>query len=131
MKTLNTHGLLICAALVAASSLLTGCGQRTDEEAKALLSTPAVNFVGVYEGCEVKYVDRGYQIRSFYIAKCGNTTTATRNYTEQSGKSTVFRSSTVITQELDKLQAEKAAAETKERALEKLTPTERAALGIK
>ena len=131
MKTLNTHGLLICTALVAGSALLTGCGQRTDEEAKALLSTPAVNFVGVYEGCEVKYVDRGYQIRSFYIAKCGNTTTATRNYNEQSGKSTVFRSSTVITQELDKLQAEKAAAETKERALEKLTPTERAALEIK
>jgi hypothetical protein len=111
--------------------LLVGCGGRTDEEAKGLLSAPAVNFVGVYEGCEVKYVDRGYQTKSFYIAKCGNTTTATRNYNEQSGKTTVFRSSTVITQELEKLQAEKAAAETKERALEKLTPTERAALGIK
>jgi hypothetical protein len=116
---------------ILAAVLLVGCGGRTDEEAKVLLSAPAVNFVGVYEGCEVKYVDRGYQNKSFYIAKCGSTTTATRNYSEQSGKTTVFRSSTVITQELDKLQAEKAAAETKERALEKLTPTERAALGIK
>jgi hypothetical protein len=131
MKTLNTHGLLICAALVAGSALLTGCGGRTDEQAKEMLTNPDINFVGVYEGCEVKYVDRGYQAKSFYLARCSNTTTTTRNYYEQSGKTTVFRSSTVITQELDKLQAEKAAAETKERALEKLTPTERAALGIK
>jgi major membrane immunogen (membrane-anchored lipoprotein) len=131
MKTLNPTGLGICAALLVASALLTGCGGRTDEQAKEMLTNPDINFVGVYEGCEVKYVDRGYQAKSFYIAKCGNTTTATRNYNEQSGKSTIFRQSTVITQEIEKLQAEKSAAETKERALEKLTPTERAALGIK
>ncbi len=119
--------LLICVSAIA----LSACGGRTDEEAKGLLSAPAVNFVGVYEGCEVKYVDRGYQTKSFYIAKCGSTTTATRNYNEQSGKTTVFRSSTVITQELEKLQAEKAAAETKERALEKLSLEEKKLLGIK
>jgi hypothetical protein len=116
---------------ILAAVLLVGCSERTDDQAKEMLANPAINLVGIYEGCEVKYVDRGYQSKSFYIAKCGNTTTFTRNYTEQSGKTTVFRRSTVITQEIEKLQAEKAGAEAKERALEKLTPTERAALGIK
>jgi len=131
MKTLNKSGLAICAALLAASALLTGCGARTDEQAKEMLTNPDINFVGVYEGCEVKYVDRGYQIKSFYIAKCGNTNTVTQNYNEQSGKTTVFRRSTVITQEIEKLQAEKAVAETKEKALSKLSNEDKKLLGIK
>lgn len=120
--------ILLFAAVV---FLLSGCSQRTDEQAQAMLTNPEINFVGVYDGCEVKYVDRGYQVRSFFIAKCGNTTTTTRNYSEQSGKTTVFRRSTVITQEIEKLEAEKAAALTKENALSKLSDEEKKLLGVK
>jgi major membrane immunogen (membrane-anchored lipoprotein) len=119
------------AICILAAVLLVGCGGRTDEQAKAMLSNPDVNEVGTFDGCEVKYVDRGYHAYSFYIARCGNTTTATRNYTEQSGKTTVNRRSTVIAQEIQKLEAEKAAAVTKEKALEKLSPEEKALLGVK
>jgi major membrane immunogen (membrane-anchored lipoprotein) len=131
MKTLNPTGLGICAALLVASALLTGCGSRTDEQAKAMLTNPDIVNVGTYDGCEVKFIDRGYQTQSFYLAKCNNTTTVTHNWMQQNGKSTTFRRSTVITQEIEKLQAEKTAAETKEKALEKLSAEERAALGIK
>jgi hypothetical protein len=68
---------------------------------------------------------------SFYIAKCGNTATTTHNYTEKQGKTTVDRRSTVITQEIEKLQKEKETAETKEKALEKLSAAEKQVLGIK
>ena len=116
--------------LVLAVLSLTACG-RTDEEARALLAKPAVSDAIMVDGCEVKFVDRGYQNHSFYLAKCGNTNTLTRNYEEQSGKTRVFRRSTVITQEIEQLQKEKADVETKEQALAKLSAEERKALGIK
>jgi hypothetical protein len=116
---------------ILAAVLLVGCNQRTDEQAKAMLSNPDINDMGTFDGCEVKFVDRGYHNYSFYIARCGNTSTLTRNYTEQSGKTTVNRRSTTIAQEIDRLEAEKAAAVAKERALEKLTPEEKKVLGIK
>ena len=119
------------AICILAAVLLVGCGGRTDEQAKAMLTNPDINNVGTFDGCEVKYVDRGYHAYSFYIARCGNTTTSTRNYTEQSGKTTVNRRSTVIAQEIQKLEAEKAAAVTKEKALEKLSSEEKALLGVK
>jgi hypothetical protein len=121
----------ICALLIVTALGLTACGGRTDEQAKAMLSNPDVNDVGTFEGCEVKFIDRGYHAYSFYIARCGNTTTTTRNYTVQSGKTTVNRRSTVIAEEIQKLEAEKAAAVTKEKALEKLSPEEKALLGVK
>ena len=114
-----------------AAIMLAGCSQRSAEQAEAMLTNPDINFVGVYDGCEVKYVDRGYQVKSFYLAKCGGTTTTTRNYSEQVGKTTEFRRSTAITQEIEKLEAEKAVAVTKEKALEKLTHEEKSVLGIK
>lgn len=120
--------ILFLAAIVFA---LTGCGGRTSEQAQAMITNPDINFVGVYDGCEVKFIDRGYHDKSFYIAKCGDTTTLTRNYTEKQGKSTVDRRSTVITQEIEKLQKEKATAETKEKALSKLSDEEKKLLGVK
>jgi hypothetical protein len=125
MKTISIL-LPVVAALV-----LSACGSRTDEQAKALLSNPEISIVGKFDGCEVKFVDRGYHSYSFYIARCDNTTTTTRNYTEQSGKTTVNRRSTVIAQEIEKLEAEKAAAVAKEKALEKLSPEEKKLLGVK
>ena len=126
MKNIVKLSMLFATALG-----LVACGGRTDEQAKAMLSDPAINNVGTFDGCEVKFIDRGYHNFSFYIAKCGNTTTTTRNYTEQSGKTTVNRRSTVIAQEIQKLETEKAAAVSKERALEKLSPEEKALLGVK
>jgi hypothetical protein len=111
--------------------LLSGCGGRTTEQAQAMLTNPDINFVGVYEGCEVKFIDRGFHDRSFYIAKCGDTATLTNNYTEKQGKSTVNRRSTVITQEIEKLQKEKSIVETKEKALSKLSDEEKKLLGVK
>ena len=131
MKEIVKPVLSICALLIVTALGLTACGGRTDEQAKAMLTNPDINNVGTFDGCEVKYVDRGYHAYSFYIARCGNTTTTTRNYTEQSGKTTVNRRSTVIAQEIQKLEAEKAAAVTKEKALEKLTLEEKALLGVK
>lgn len=115
--------------VILATLALTACG-RTTEEAKALLANPDVINVGTYDGCEVKYIDRGYRESSFYLARCGNTATTTRNWKEQQGKTQVFRQSTVITQEIDKLQSEKIQAEQFEQAMSKLTPQEKKALGI-
>ena len=131
MKEIVKPVLSICALLIVTALGLTACSGRTDEQAKAMLTNPDINNVGTFDGCEVKFVDRGYHAYSFYIARCGNTTTSTRNYTEQSGKTTVNRRSTVIAQEIQKLEAEKAAAVTKERALEKLSSEEKALLGVK
>lgn len=115
---------------ILAAVLLVGCG-RTDEQAKAMMANPSITAVGTYEDCEVKFIDRGYHDLSFYIAKCGDTSTLTRNYQEKHGKSYVNRRSTVIAQEITKLEAEKAAAVTKEKALEKLSVEEKTVLGIK
>ena len=131
MKEIVKPVLSICALLIMTALCLPACSGRTDEQAKAMLTNPDINNVGTFDGCEVKFIDRGYHAYSFYIARCGNTTTTTRNYTEQSGKTTVNRRSTVIAQEIQKLEAEKAAAVTKERALEKLSPEEKVLLGVK
>ena len=118
--------LIVLAATIA----LTACGSRTTEEARALLSKPDIITLGTFDGCEVKYVDRGFREQSFYLAKCGNTSTTSRFWLEQQGKTQVTRTSTVITQDIDKLQAEKIKAEQFEQAMSKLSPQDKKALGI-
>jgi hypothetical protein len=126
MKTLFLIGGVALATLAA------GCApRRSDVEIATLLANPTVNTVGTYDNCDVKYVDRGTSTNSFYIARCGDTSTTTNAYDEQVGKQTVFRSSVAITRDIQRLQTEKAVAESKERALEKLTPAEKQALGVK
>jgi hypothetical protein len=121
MKTLSITGLLICA------SLLTGCNEKED----SLRAAPETSAIGTFDGCEVSFVNRGYNELSFYMAKCpGNSTTTTQNYRVKSGKSTVFKRSTVIAQEIEALQVEKNESESKEKALEKLSPAERKTLGL-
>ena len=115
------------AFILVATVLLSGC----NEEEKALLAKPSISEIGEFDGCNVKFVNRGYEKLSFYIAKCDTTSTSTTNYTTSSGKSTTFRRKTIITKEIEKLQAEKADLDAKAAAMEKLTPTERKALGIK
>ena len=106
---------------------LTGCN---NEEAQAKLNNPQTINIGEFDGCEVKFVDRGYESNSFYIAKCGNTTTTTRHWRETRGKSQVNRSSTVITQEIESLQEEKKKVEMTEKAMSKLSDEEKKALGL-
>lgn len=111
-----------------ASALLAGC----NEKEEALRANPQTSDVGMFEDCEVKFVNRGYDFNSFYMAKCpGTATTTTRNYSVQSGKTRVQKRSTVIAQEIEALQAQKTEAELHEKALEKLTPAEKQALGLK
>ena len=116
--------------ILVAAFALAGC--RSEEEINALKANPELQSVGTFEDCEVKFINRGYESNSFYMAKCpGNSVTTTHNYSVQSGKTRVAKRSTVITQEIEALQAQKVEAETKEKALEKLTPAEKQALGIK
>lgn len=89
-------------------------------------NNPVVGAPIYVDGCEVKYIDRGDSYYSFYIAKCGDTSTTSRRYT--SGKSS--RNSVVITQEIDALQAEQKEAKLKEAAVGKLTEEERKVLGV-
>jgi hypothetical protein len=126
MKRLITLPILTLCVLMLAL-MLTGCNGQQD----ALRAAPETSVIGTYDGCEVSFVNRGYQELSFYMAKCpGNSTSTTRNYTVKSGKHTEFKRSTVIFHEIEALQVEKAAAEVKEKALEKLTSAELKALGL-
>ena len=47
------------------------------EKNKQLLQKPEIVQIGIFNGCNVSYVNRGYQVNSFYIAKCNNTETRT------------------------------------------------------
>jgi len=79
------------------------------------------------DGCQVKYIDPP-NLPNFYIARCGNTTTAT--WQQSNGKSTTtYGSVTVDT--TDELRKRLADAEARDKALAKLSPEDRKALGIK
>ena len=108
--------------------MLLGCG--AEEDRKAKFANPSVQDVGVFDGCEVKYVNRGYQDQSFYIARCNDTTTTTRNRWEKHGKTSTFQRETAITQELEKKQAEVDELKQKAEALSKLSPADKRALGV-
>jgi hypothetical protein len=122
MRNRTFHRTAIIATLGAL--LLVGCG----EQEAALLAKPEVIYIGQFDGCDVKYINRGYQINSFYLASCVGATTTTMQYTEKSGKSTNYRTITTINKEINSLEAEKRAMEAREAALNKLTPEERNAL---
>jgi hypothetical protein len=122
---MKTRALLL---LIPAAILLSGC-EETDR-ANALLANPETIDIGTFDGCTVKYVNRGWKDQSFYLARCDHTASQTMHWDERHGKSTVQRQSLVISQEIEKLQAEKDAAETKEKAIAKLSPEERKVLGI-
>lgn len=110
--------------VVASVILLSGCGAA--ERAAAKLANPVLSDPILVDGCQIKYVDRGHDYKSFYIARCADTTTATSNYTY--GKTR--RTNTVISKEIEALQVEQSEAKIKEAAINKLTPEEQKALGI-
>lgn len=122
--------LVLVSLSVALLGPLAGCGGRSEDEIARLQREPLVQSLGVIDGCDVKYVDRGYQIHSFYLAKCGATTTTTVNYEEAQGKSRVFRRSTVIAHEIEQLQKEQTESQRIESALKDVSPAKRKALGL-
>ena len=105
---------------------MVGC----NEESKRLLKSPAISDIGVFDGCQVKFIDRGNESRSFYIARCESTHTTTNNYTENVGKYPVIRHKMAIAKEIESLEAEKVVAILKEGAMAKLTPEEKILLGL-
>lgn len=90
-----------------------------------LRTNPSIINMGIIDGCSVKFVDRGSNIESFFIARCGTTGTTTRNYKVSHGKTSSDERVTVITDEIDKLTTEKTLITQTEVALSKLTVEER------
>jgi hypothetical protein len=86
--------------------------------------------VGTFDGCIIKFVNRGYASNSFFMASCPGAVTTTNNYTTRNGKTTTTHRRTTITKEIEKLQSELKDVSEKEAALVKLTTQERKALGI-
>lgn len=112
--------LLITLGVIAICLILPGC-----EKEDKLKASPETVRIGTFDGCEVKYVNRGYMYDSFFMARCDSTVTTTTNIPGK-GATRV----TNITVEIERLQAEKAKLELAEQAIGKLTPAEKAALGI-
>lgn len=110
--------MLIAASSCVCILALSGCNLYEKEDAK--LANPVITSKGTYDGCEVKFVDRGYQTESFYLARCveGDTSTTTQHYEYRSGKANLQRSSVTILNEL------------KYSGLSKLTKEEQKALGL-
>jgi hypothetical protein len=107
--------VITCLAVI----FLVGC----EEDPK--VKNPVVYDVGTFNDCDVTYVDRGSDYRSFYMAKCGKTATTTQTYS--SGKSSYRR--TVIVDEAA-LDSEMKTLQAKKDALNKLSKEDRAALGL-
>jgi len=131
-------GIAAAAGALVIAGGLVGCSS-PEEQARAeeLMRNPEIVVVGTFDGCEVKYVNRYHRDNSFYLARCGTTSASTQQYEETQGKSRVARTRLTITQELaqldkqrETLKVEQAAAEKREAAIAKLSPEERAALGL-
>ena len=116
---------ILSTLLIVSSISLVGC--ESDDRAQALYNSPVITTVGEFDKCTVKYVNRGTQVNSFYLAKCNSTTTTTNNYTETSGKSTHNRTNTTIVDELSSDQVQK----LRELTLNKLTESDKILLNIK
>lgn len=129
-RTTSCWALRATAALCAALAMA-GCTSK--EETAAIneqMKNPRITKIGTFDGCEVKYVNRYYAESSFFLARCDSTTATTGREKYQSGKSTLYRDRLSITHQIAELTQELSALEAREAALAKLTPAERAALGL-
>jgi len=45
---------------------------KDSEEKKALFENPTTSYVGTFDGCDVKRINRGKEKDSFFIARCGD-----------------------------------------------------------
>lgn len=135
MKNIQIRGM-VSIALVVSAGFLAGC--ETDAKKAAIqhqVNNPEITVVGTFDGCEVKYVNRYYQERSFYLARCSSkgsesTTAETSLYTTSSGRSSTTHSQLAITEEIQALDRQKEKLEVKAAALKKLSSEEQEALGL-
>ena len=88
---------------------------------------PTVRKIMDVEGCQVKYIDPPNS-PNFYIARCGSTTTTT--WQQQNGKSTTTYGAINVESESD-LRNRLAEVEARDKALAKLSPEDKKALGLK
>ena len=109
--------------------------RKRNAEIQNLLDNGEGQSVGTFDGCEVKYINRYYRDKSFYIARCasGTASTTTSLHTEKHGKYRHTRQGMAI--RVDEPGAKDAAQPLKdpaarEKALSKLTDADRAALGL-
>lgn len=100
--------------------MLTACEAQTHRE-------PQITRVFEVDGCEVKYIDPP-NLPNFYIARCGNTTTTT--WKQQQGKSTTTYGAITVESTAD-LRKRLAESEARDKAMAKLSPEDKQALGIK
>lgn len=121
--------LLLLVPLV----FLAGC-EEDDRRIAKLMATPEIVKIGVFEDCNVSFVNRGTNFNSFYLARCpAEASTTTRNYEEQSGKTRISRRDTSIVSGVseeeqrridEEIARQKRIQKIKESALSKLTPEE-------
>jgi hypothetical protein len=163
MASFSKVKLVHFVAMMAVAIAATGCSsseekakwekERSDAEAKAEYKKthPEVTVIGTFDGCEVKFYERGYTSENFYIAKCVNAekTSTVSSFDRVGGKFSHDVEKFAVTKEISAMQAEKekmdkAIAEAKakaedaakkqaliDNAKKKLSVEEREALNIK
>lgn len=119
------YRIILSSLLIASAFSLAGC----QEEQKALYASPSVTEVGTFDGCNVKFVNRGFQTESFFLARCDGTTATTNNAMVGSKSQTLQRRVAIETQIKD-LEKERDAIKARESAIQKLSQEEAKALGV-
>lgn len=145
--------------MLIASCFLTACSSGTPEEIKKQkeefeqrekireekLNNPVVKTIGVFDGCEVKFYERGYTTENFYIARCSNSkTNTTTSFDRTGGKYPRDIPRVSITQEIEEVNknidelnkkksdlVQKQKQEIVDSAKQKLSKEEMEAIGLK
>jgi len=63
-------GLAIVVAIFVA--IIVHTMVKDNEEMQALFKHPTTSYVGTFDGCDVKRINRGKEKDSFFIARCGD-----------------------------------------------------------
>lgn len=92
---------------------------------------PVIKNIGVFQGCEVSYVDRGYSSNSFYIATCTDSVVTTGQTGGKHNRlvANVQNLSGLSQHEKDLIAKNR--DEARQSALSKLTDEEKTVLGVK
>lgn len=104
-----------------ATLMLTACNEGANAR------DPIVRNTFEVDGCQVKYIDPP-NLPNFYIARCGNTSTTT--WKHQAGKSSTTYAA-INVESTDDLRKRLSEAEARDKAMAKLSPEDKQALGIK
>ncbi len=81
----NLVRLQLVLVAVCGVLMLNGC--KEDDRRAALRANPEITDIGEFDGCSVRYVNRGTHGQSFYLAKCdAPSSTVTNNYETPAAK---------------------------------------------